>query len=327
MLKHAYRDQEIIQILERVPGVRYIETWTSGAGRMILDDGSLGERISVIGPPANSVIIKPVITSGRWIQTGDRHAIVLSDTFQLHFPALKLGSPLRIRINDKDTDWVVVGFFQLAGKMSGYTAYTTYDYLAELTDSYNQDFSFQILGDAKGLSAAEQEQLKKSIETQLDANNIRIANLTTGNSDSSSSSGGLATLTVFLLFMAVLIALVGSIGLAGTMSMNVLERTREIGILRSIGASDSSLMQIVLSEGLTIGLISYGIGALLSIPITRLLGDSVIMAIFGNSAHLVYTPTGYLIWLALVVVLSIFASLIPARNAAQLTIREVLSYE
>ena len=111
------------------------------------------------------------------------------------------------------------------------------------------------------------------------------------------------------------------------MSMNVLERTREIGILRSIGASDSSLMQIVLSEGLTIGLISYGIGALLSIPITRLLGDSVIMAIFGNSAHLVYTPTGYLIWLALVVVLSIFASLIPARNAAQLTIREVLSYE
>jgi putative ABC transport system permease protein len=327
VLKRPYRDQEILQILDRVPGVRYIETWTSAAGRMILDDDSLGERVSLIGPPANSVIIKPVITSGRWIQSGDRHAIVLSDTFQLHFPALRLGSPLRLKINDKNTDWVVVGFFQLAGKMSGYTAYTNYDYLAELTNNLNRDFSFQILGDKKGLSAAEQEQLKKSIETQLDANNIRVANLTTGNSDSSSSSGGLATLTVFLLFMAVLIAIVGSIGLAGTMSMNVLERTREIGILRSIGASDSSLMRIVLSEGLTIGLISYGLGALLSIPITRLLGDSVINAIFGNSANLAYTPQGYLIWLALVVVLSVFASLIPARNAAQLTIREVLSYE
>ena len=327
VLKRPYRTVEITDILKQVPGVGYIEIWTAASSRMILEDDSLGERASLIAPPAGSQIIKPVITQGRWIRSGDQHAIVLSDTFQMLNPNLRLGSPLRLKINDKNTDWVVVGFFQLAGKMSGYTAYTNFDYLADLTNSPNRAFNFQILGDKKNLTATEQEQLKKSIETALDAKNIRIANLTTGSSDSSSSSGGLATLTVFLLFMATLIAIVGSIGLAGTMSMNVLERTREIGILRSIGASDSSLTQIVLSEGLTIGLISYAISILLSFPITRVLGDSVINAIFGNSANLTYTPQGYIIWLALVVVLSITASYIPARNAAQLTIREVLSYE
>jgi len=327
VLKHPYRDVEITDILNQVSGVGYIEAWTSAAGRIIQANGDLGERVNVLAPPGGSLIIKPVITQGRWIAKGDKHAIVLSDTFQLENLGLGLGSTLKLKINNKDTDWVVVGFFQLAGKMSGLTAYTNYDYLAELTDSSNRVFNFQILGSSKNMTGPQQEQLKQAIETSLDAHDIRIANLTTGNSDSSSSSGGLTTLTVFLLFMAVLIAIVGSIGLAGTMSMNVLERTREIGILRSIGASNGSLMQIVLSEGLTIGLISYAISILISIPITRILGDSVIMAIFGNSANLTYTPLGYGIWLALVVVLSITASLIPARSAAQLTIREVLSYE
>ncbi len=74
-------------------------------------------------------------------------------------------------------------------------------------------------------------------------------------------------LIVFLLIMAVLLAVVGAIGLTGTMSLNVLERTREIGVMRAIGASDGSVFQIVVIEGLLIGLLSWLCGAVLAYPL------------------------------------------------------------
>ena len=63
--------------------------------------------------------------------------------------------------------------------------------------------------------------------------------------------------------MASLIAIVGSIGLTGTLSMNVLERTREIGIMRSIGANNRTLRNLVMVEGVLIGMISWFLGTLL----------------------------------------------------------------
>jgi putative ABC transport system permease protein len=134
-------------------------------------------------------------------------------------------------------------------------------------------------------------------------------------------------LTGVLLVMAVLTALVGSIGLTGTMSMNVLERTREIGVLRAIGAYDLFVMRLVIIEGAIIGLMSYALAALLSFPITRLLSNVISLAIFNAPAQAAFTVQGFLIWLGVVLLLSVLASILPARNASRLTIREVLAYE
>jgi putative ABC transport system permease protein len=141
------------------------------------------------------------------------------------------------------------------------------------------------------------------------------------------ASDGFSILTAFLLFLAALTALVGSIGLAGTMSMNVLERTREIGIMRAIGATNKILLRMVIIEGLLIGILSWILGSLLAFPISKLLSDSISNAIFGSASNFGMTPTGFLIWLGAVVVLSALASAAPARSATRLTIREVLAYE
>ena len=127
--------------------------------------------------------------------------------------------------------------------------------------------------------------------------------------------------------MALLTATVGSMGLTGTMSMNVLERTREIGIMRAIGATDLEIMRMVIVEGLLIGLISFGLGMILAVPFTYLLSAIVSNAVFATPITVIFTPLGYLIWLGLVIVLSSLASVLPARSAARLTIREVLAYE
>ena len=60
---------------------------------------------------------------------------------------------------------------------------------------------------------------------------------------------------------AALLAVVGGLGLAGTMSLNVLERTREIGVMRAVGGSDGSVRLIVVFEGLFVGILSWVLSA------------------------------------------------------------------
>jgi putative ABC transport system permease protein len=156
---------------------------------------------------------------------------------------------------------------------------------------------------------------------------FKVRSSQSGLASLDTASESLDTLVVFLLIMAVLTAIVGSMGLTGTMSMNVLERTREIGITRAIGADDRAVMRTVIAEGVVIGMISFALAILLSIPFTYLLSTIVSLAVFETPIAVHFTVEGYAIWLGLVLVLSAVASILPARNAATMTIREVLAYE
>jgi putative ABC transport system permease protein len=134
-------------------------------------------------------------------------------------------------------------------------------------------------------------------------------------------------LVYFMLVMAALIAVVGGLGLMGTMSINVLERTREIGVMRAIGASNLDIQSIVIVEGMVIGLISWGISILLAIPITGILCFGVGMAILTAPMPAVYGATGIIAWLIFTLVLGTIASALPARRASRLTVRDTLAYE
>ena len=148
-----------------------------------------------------------------------------------------------------------------------------------------------------------------------------------GDAFAASVTDMLGVLTTVLLAMALLTALVGSIGLAGTLTMNVMERTREIGVMRAIGGHDRIVVRLVVLEGLLIGLISYVLGIVVSLPITALLSNIISQAIFDSRAKFALSYQAIVLWLALVIVLAVLASVMPAKNATRLTIREVLAYE
>ena len=322
-----YRVAEIQRILYDIPEVGYVEAWSSARTQMLLPDGSDGEEVQMLAPPAGSPLVIPVVIEGRWLQPGDQNAIVLNELFQSRYPDLQVGDTLRLKVNGDETDWTVVGFYQFAGKVTGFLAYTDYDYLTWLTGQMHQALLYRVVIDHPQATPEMQLALAQAIEARLRENLVSVADVTTGSSLVDRASGGFGILTSFLLFLASLIALVGSIGLTGTMSMNVLERTREIGILRAIGATNKVLMKMVIVEGVLIGLLSWILASLLSFPIGKLISDSITLSVFGSPSQPGFPPTGFLIWLAVVVALSILASVMPARNAASLTIREVLSYE
>ena len=132
---------------------------------------------------------------------------------------------------------------------------------------------------------------------------------------------------IFLAIMAVLVAAVGSLGLMRTMSINVLERTREIGVMRVIGASDGSVLKIFMVEGIFIGGLSWLMGTAAALPISKLLSNAVGLAFIDTPLSFTFSTTGALIWLGIALILAAVASFLPAWNASRLTVREVLAYE
>jgi len=322
----AYPIARIKQVLLPIPGVESLEGW-GGAGAEIVDgDDETIMNLSVVAPPAETDLLDPDIVAGRWLQPGERDAIVISDTVYKSFPDLVPGERLRVKVPGHPVDdWTVVGVFRFIDMSDDALAYADFDFIADLLDLPAQAGSYRITTTDHTLAG--QRDLSRTIDTYLSDRGFDVRMVEAGKAVQEESGKGIDILVIFLLIMALLTALVGSIGLTGTMGMNVLERTREIGVLRAIGAVDREIMKSVVIEGVMIGLITWVLAVGVAIPVSYGLLTIIGEAMMGTSIELRLTAEGVVIWLAVVVVLAVVASVLPARNAARLTIREVLAYE
>ena len=308
----------------RIPGVERVEAWIITSAERVYPNDRPSDSLAVLAPPVDSDLLEPILQEGRWLRPGDTNAIVVNDAFWDQNPDLKPGDTLRLDVAGDERDWRVVGIFQYAGS-GELLAYANYDYLARELHLTNRASAFRLVTTQHDL--AYQQRISKKVDRYFRDRGYVVRQVEAGNALSATIGDLFGILTAVLLVMALLTAAVGSIGLTGTMSMNVLERTREIGVLRAIGAYDGFVMRLVIIEGAIIGVLSYVLAAALSFPITQVLSNVISLAIFNAPADAAFTFEGFLIWLGAVVLLSVTASILPARNASRLTIREVLAYE
>jgi putative ABC transport system permease protein len=321
---HAYRLREVEQFATQVPGVLEVEGWQFVGTEILFPDGTVADNMNMLAPPADSDLVNPILVEGRWIRTDDVRKLAVSEAVLKDFPELKAGDILRLKIEGKEEDWEVVGIFKFVGR-EGILAYAPYEYISKMNDLTNRAYTFRIVTDKH--DRPYQDLMAERLDRFFRDHGFKVRQARAGLASLDTASESLDILVTFLLIMALLTASVGSMGLTGTMGMNVLERTREIGIMRAVGAVDSVIMRTIIAEGVVIGLLSFGLAIIFSIPFTYLLSTIVSLAVFETPIQVVFTATGYLIWLGLVLVLSAIASILPARNAARLTIREVLAYE
>jgi putative ABC transport system permease protein len=134
-------------------------------------------------------------------------------------------------------------------------------------------------------------------------------------------------ITYLMLAMAILAAVVGSVGLMSTMSINVVERAREIGVMRAIGASSAAILGIFIVEGVLVGILSWLIAAPLSYPGARAFSNVVGDTLFQMPLDFAYPVGGLAGWLVIIITLSALASLWPALRATQVSVQETLTYE
>lgn len=318
-----YRVEEIQRLAQAVPGVVNAESWGFQSVRRLRPDQTVSDPIALVAPPADTTMLRPTVLAGRWLLPEDQNALVLTTDLLREEPDLRVGQTVELQIGERITSWVVVGIIR--GVLSGPTAYANYPYASRVTRLPDRAGSVQVVSERH--DPAYLRSLAAALEAHFEANSLRVTSASTVYSLRRTVVAQFNVIVLLLLAMALLLALVGALGLTGTMSINVLERTKEIGVMRAIGAKGRTVRQMVVLEGVLIAALSWMVGAALAVPISRVLSRAVGIAFLQAPLTYTFSVAAAAVWLVAVTLLAALASLWPARSASRLSVRDVLAYE
>lgn len=306
----------------QVPEVRAVETWVERGATLLRSDGTENESLFVIGLPADTDFVTPTLTQGRWLQPGEAGAVVVNTDVYKDEPDMRVGSMVDLEVGGVEGRWKIVGV--VAGQLMGPVIFADKGELDSFVGANGT--VTRLLVKTTSREPHIQERAAIAVERALDDAGMVVGATDTQSGMRARVASQFGILVVFLVIMASLLAAVGVIGLTGTMSINVLESTREIGVMRALGASHRSIYQIFITEGLVVALIAWGLGALASYPLSYAL--TVLLAGAMNlPLSFTYSWWGVGIWLGSVVGIAFFASLLPAYRASQVSVRDAIAYE
>ncbi|MBK8986244.1 MAG: FtsX-like permease family protein [Chloroflexi bacterium] len=319
-----YRLAAVQVALADVPGITAVEGWRTTKANVPHASDAASDQIVVYAPPVDTALRPVTLLDGRWLQPTDAQAIVVDNHFTDLRPEVGVGDVVRLRLNERETAVTIVGIFRLASNVPNPITYVNAGVLTELAGGAGEVNSLRLITDRHDL--ARQEEALAAAQTRLAAQGYE-ATLTTGGQIIAQQRARIDILITLLLLMGLLIALVGGLGLMGTMGMNVLERTREIGVLRAVGATNGAVFQMVIVEGALIGLISWTLSAIAAVPITQFLDNRLGEELLTMPIVYIFSLSGLGLWLVGALLLATIASLLPARSAVRLTVRDTLAYE
>ena len=111
--ERSYRTAKLEEILMGVPGVTEVEVWTTDSATPVRTDGTEGDTISLTALPADSNMVDPTLSAGRWLLPDDENAIVVSQKVLGSEPDLQVGDELVLDIDGREQAWTVVGIAQV----------------------------------------------------------------------------------------------------------------------------------------------------------------------------------------------------------------------
>ena len=304
-----YEMETIQKAVDKTPGVKHSEGWLQA-------EGTVGDRrFNVIGLPPDTQLLDFDIIEGRKLAPQDTDAIVINNALAGSDPKMRVGETVTLRIAGEEKAWRIVGLAREAFAPSpvGYIPLTgMVNSLRLALDNAEPD----------AISA-----LKADLDRNLEAEGVRARASATKSESRFGFDQHMLMIYVFLIVMSAIVGGVGGLGLMTTMSLNVLERRREMGVMRALGATPRIVWLMIVAEGVVIGVLSWAIAALLAWPVSKAIGDSFVKMLFHSGLDFTFEPVGLLIWLLVSIGLSALASFLPAWRASRITVREALAYE
>jgi len=316
------------RVLESSPAITYVESWTNSSVVRERPDFSESENYNLFGMVPESPFVDPVMVEGTWLppySRNDRFNIVVPSTMLEEEPDLGVGSTLRLKLGQNEEDFTIVGILDTNGQPAD-DLYAYFETVSRFRGTPNQT-NYLLMDVADNVSSTSYRPLADQIIDYLEDRGFIVGGTFLTNDIINSITSGFNSLVIMLLGMAVLVAIVAGLGLAGTMSLNVLERTREIGVMRAVGAGSNAIRLMYVGEGILIGVLSFVIALPLSIIGTILFSNVLGIVLFGSPLTIIFTPLGVIVWAAIVFSVSSVASITPANRASQISIREAISYE
>ena len=319
----SYRVRRIERAARGAPGVVAVDTWLQTPARRVRPDGSESGMIYLFAPrPESALAASPALVEGRWLLPEDQNAVVVSTILLQEEPDVGLGDEIVLKIEGREQPYRVVG---VSVGFLFPMAHVNYSHVARLTGQTGRADTVLVRTTCRDVECT--ARATTALEAHLEQQGLHVSSTQTTAAEREEANALYGILVSLLLMMSVLLAIVGGLGLMGTMSINVLERTREIGVLRAIGAPSRGVAWVFIGEGAAIAVQSWLLGALLALPLSKLLSDAVGQVMAGAPLSYTFSMAGVWLWLVIALALGALASLLPARRASRLTVREVLAYE
>jgi putative ABC transport system permease protein len=310
-----------------VPGVTQVEWW-GYAPAAFSHEGQLDTvrtypdrghgSLMVLAPPANTKLVSFPVLQGRWLLPEDTDAVVLNHVAAAQAGGVTVGAPVTLAVEGHHHAWRVVGVVEEIGAAG--VAYVN----APAFERLEGPSRFARLVTASA-TPTERTQVIHRLEDVLARASASIEVVIPFSELRTAIGDHVVILIRALLALATILGVVGLLGLSSAMGVSVLERTRELGVMKAVGASGRRIARQLNQEALLTAVMSWFAAVLLSLPLTATVERFIGQLGFLAPLPFVLAPWGIAGWLALVVLASLIATSLPARRAAALSVREALA--
>jgi len=324
---------EVTTLVERVPMVSRVEGWTrapsgvAGPGQIPLtrtypDQGHGSVAVTAI-PAGTTMLPPPKLLEGRWLNPDETGAVVLNQIARNNtVPDVGTGDTVQLLVGGTPTTWRVVGIAQERGGSGG--VYATAEGFANAMGQPQRVNQLRIATDRHD------EQTRTAVadavnKTLADAG-VQVGSAASVSRSEAITEGHLGPIIMIVLAIAIAMGVVGGIGLASTMSANILDRTREFGVMHAIGARPKTVRRIVTAEGVFLALASCLVAVIPTLGLTAILGAGLGNLFMDAPLPFRVSLLAAGIWLVLVTLGATLATDAAATRASRLTVREALAY-
>ena len=324
-----YLTERDISDIERIVGIKDINTQLTATAALSFNGEYVGATVT--GMDSESIEIAyglDALESGDLLENGDQNNVVIGYDIASSYFKTEIALGNRIRINDNK--FIVKGIFSKQGA----GGLTSTDTLVLLT---TRDFK-KVTGEsniraatATVLNVNEVETIATEIERVINENHGSedFASATTMSSILESIQMIIGIMQTVLLAIASIALVVASLGIMNTMLTSVMERTREIGIMKAIGATNKDVMLIFIIEGVLVSLVGGAIGLVLGIFGSQ--GISAVLSGFAGGGDVTLEPvisvTSVVLAVSVSLLVGVLSSSYPAWKAAKMSPIEAVRYE
>ena len=324
------KKNEVDNILSSIEGIKNTERFNTSHADILDDSGKPVLTINVAQLKSDSNMLDLQMIKGQWqpeieYKPNSTHSvnnIVINQMILARLPHLKIGMPLKLAVNGHIYNYNISAINQKLGLPLAYVKDAVYFASRNQSESANGYFIIANKHDRQILA-----KIKNKIIDVAAEHDLPISSISTSWEGLRVIEDHFEIIFSLMMLLTVIIIVIASNGIILTMITNVLERTREFGILKAIGALDKHIYKMLLSEGIIMGVIAWVSACILTLPlsylIVTLLGQLLIQTPIALSLNLFVM----LISLPLLLLISGLSALLPAYRVTKLVIRDALVYE
>ena len=305
-----YSSEEIEDALEDVDGIDRLEYIPGGMAFYQKDDELQSNSFLMAGTPKESGLFDYPIMEGRMIQDYENE-IVINQLFQDEHPDVKVGDELEITTNRRTATWKVVGVVkEIGGDEAVYADRDAYvrNYFEE-EEPFVREIAVYMKDDV-----SDRTELGIEIERALSESGIDVQNTNSSEDIDSSFSNHLKLIAGFLMIVSFLVIAVGIISLRSFISVDVSERSSEIGVMMAIGGRHSDIERIFLWESGVVAILSLILSAIGALPLTYHISNSFGKVFLGAPLDWTYGGQGVIIWFVLITLGCIAVSFVTVKK-------------